>query len=372
MTTKKLIILAIIVIGLAAGSYLIYHFFFTQKLTDNSAGNQILITPAVTQSVFPLSKEKVLSPSIDETKQKIKYYSKENGNIYQVNFNGSELSKISAANLAGIINLIWSPDKEKVLGTFQQDSGIKRYLHDYQSGKDTLLNDSIGQAAWSPDGGKITVQSYDSATGTNTVSVANADGSDLKGIFQTRLKDMVLEWPTVDKISIKTPVSGLSDGLVLTVNPEDGTFKKIINGLFGLNVKWSPLGDKFIYSTTSSDGKNLNLFTAGQSGENSRALGISTLVEKCVFSQDDRTIFCGIPQKLSENAVWPDDYYKGLTSVSDQIFKINLDTGEKSLLFSPNPAEKSYDTSDLFLSPQEDYLFFINRKDGMLYGLKVE
>jgi hypothetical protein len=371
MTTKKLIILAIIVIGLAAGSYLVYHFYFTQSPATGSNDNQILITPATAQSIFPLSKEKVLSPSINESKQKIKYYSKENGNIYQVNFDGSGLSKISAANLAGIISLIWSPDRNKVIGTFQQNNGIKKYLHDYQNGKDTALNDSIGQAAWSPDGGKITIQSYDSANGTNTVSIANADGSDLKAVFQTRLKDMVLEWPTVDKISIKTPVSGLSDGLVLTVNPEDGTFKKIINGLFGLNIEWSPLGDKFIYSTTSSDGKNLNLSVADQNGQNGKALGISTLVEKCIFSQDDRTIFCAIPQKLSENAVWPDDYYKGLTSVSDQLFKINLDTGEKSLLFSPDPTGKSYDASSLFLSPQEDYLFFINKKDGILYGIKL-
>jgi len=372
MTTKKLIILAIIVIGLAAGSYLIYHFYFAQSSEEKSNGNEISITPTNTRDIFPLSKEKVLSPSIDESKQKIKYYSKENGNIYRVNFNGTELSKISAANLAGIVSLIWSPDKNKVLGTFQQNDSIKKYLHDYQNGKDTVLNDSIGQAAWSPDGAKIAVQSYDSASGTNTISTANADGNGLKAVFQTRLKDIILEWPTIDKISIKTPVSGLSDGLVLTVNPDDGTFKKIINGLFGLNIKWSPLGDKFIYSTTSSDGKNLNIFSASQNGENSKALRISTLVEKCVFSKDDRTIFCAVPQKLSGNAVWPDDYYKGLTSVSDQLFKINLDTGEKTLLFSPDPAGKSYDASNFFLSPQEDYLFFINRKDGMLYGLKVE
>jgi Tol biopolymer transport system component len=183
---------------------------------------------------------------------------------------------------------------------------------------------------------------------------------------------MVLEWPTIDKISIHTKTSGLSDGLAIVINPSNGEFYRVLGGIFGLNIKWSPLGNLLLYSSTSIEGKNPNLYVTDQTGQNKQALGINSITEKCVFSQDNRALFCAVPQTVSENAVWPDDYYKGMTATSDNFYKINLETGEKGLVFQPGENDKSYDAIDPFLSPKEDYLFFINRKDGMLYSLKIE
>jgi hypothetical protein len=371
MSIKKLLIITILLVGLIAGIYLIYHFYFKQTQPEEP-GAEINANTAENEKIFPLSKEKIVAPTINAPGNKIKYYAKSTGNIYEVNFDGSGLSQLSAANLANIIQIFWSPDKNQVLGIFQDGEKTKKYLHNYTSGKSTALNENIQQAAWSPDGKKIAVQTYDQNTTNTIISVANSDGSELKAIMQTRIKDLIVEWPTIDKISARTPSSGLSDGLVFIINPGDGTFTKILSGLFGLNVKWSQLGDKFIYSITSPEGKNPSLFSADQKGQNTKNLGVETIVEKCVFSQDNRIIICAVPQKISAAAVWPDDYYKGMVTVSDHFYKVNLSTGEKDLLYAPQDTAKSYDASELFLSPQEDYLFFINRKDGFLYGLKTQ
>lgn len=234
------------------------------------------------------------------------------------------------------------------------------------------MNSNINQVTWSPDGGKIAVQTFNSETQTSTISISNADGTDLKDVFSTRLKDFVLEWPTIDKLSLKTKPSGLSDGLVIMVNPENGNFLKVLGNIFGLNIKWSPLGNALVYSSTTTDGKNPSLFLADQAGQTKKALGLTTLVEKCSFSQDNHTLFCAVPQKTSTNAVWPDDYYKGMTTTSDTFAKTDLEDGQTSALFSPDANDKTYDAIDLFLSPKEDYLFFTNRKDGLLYSLKLE
>lgn len=371
ISTKKLIIILSLLAALIAIVYLVYIFFF-RPASPSEPNSQEVTASEKKQVIFPLSQEPVLSPTINSSGNKVRYYSKNNGNIYEVNFDGTGLSRISASNLAGLLNIIWSPDKEKVIGLFQKGDQIQKYLHNYQAGQSILMNSNINQIAWSPDGKKIALQTFNSETQTNTISISNADGSDLKDVFSTRLKDFILEWPTIDKISLRTKTSGLSDGLVLMVNPDNGSFSKVLGNIFGLNIMWSPLGNSLLYSSTTTDGKNPSLFLADQTGQTKKSIGFATLIEKCVFSQDNRTLFCAIPQTLSENAVWPDDYYKGMTTTADNFLKIDLEASQSSSIFSPNANDKTYDATGLFLSPKEDYLFFINKKDGLVYSIKLE
>ena len=371
ISTKKLIIILSLLAALIAIVYLVYIFFF-RPASPSEPNSQEVTASEKKQVIFPLSQEPVLSPTINSSGNKVRYYSKNNGNIYEVNFDGTGLTRISASNLAGLLNIIWSPDKEKVIGLFQKGDQIQKYLHNYQVGQSILMNSNINQIAWSPDGKKIALQTFNSETQTNTISISNADGSDLKDVFSTRLKDFILEWPTIDKISLRTKTSGLSDGLVLMVNPDNGSFSKVLGNIFGLNIMWSPLGNSLLYSSTTTDGKNPSLFLADQTGQTKKSIGFATLIEKCVFSQDNRTLFCAIPQTLSENAVWPDDYYKGMTTTADNFLKIDLEASQSSSIFSPNANDKTYDATGLFLSPKEDYLFFTNKKDGLVYSIKLE
>lgn len=370
MNIKSLIFIVLILALLVAGAYFAYTYFF-QNESPLKSGDEIIIEPQMSQRIIPLSKEKVLAPAIDESGKKIKYYDKATGNMHAVNFNGTNASTLSTAKLAGILRILWSPDKNKVIGFFKEGEQFKKYLHDYQTGKSTSLKEQVEQAVWAPDNNKIAVQTYDQEKNTSIISIANTNGEDLKPIFQTRIKDLILEWPAIDKISIRTKPSGLSEGLIFVANPDNGDFRSILKGSYGLGAKWSPLGNLLLYSSTNFEGKNVRLSTISHDGQNQKDLGIATLADKCAFSQDNRTLFCAVPQKLSENAVWPDDYYKGLTVTSDNFLKINLDTGQKDAIFSPDPLSKSYDASELFLSPEEKYLFFVNKKDGLLYGLKL-
>jgi hypothetical protein len=374
---KKLIIIAVaLLILLLIGAYVFYALFYRTTSSgigsSRNSGSTIVIKPNLTNGPVPLSQEKVLAPTIDSSGKKIEYYSKDQGNMYEVNFDGSNLSRVSSANLAGLLQVLWSPSKEKIVGIFQENNATKKYLHDYQNGTSIRLNEKIDQVAWAPDGNRIVIQSFSPDTNNNVISIADADGSNFKNIFQTRIKDLVLEWPIADKISIRTKTSGLSEGLLVTINPDSGIFSDVLRGIYGLNARWFPLGDKILYSATNSEGKNIKLFTAGQNGQEAKDINLATLVEKCVFSQDDRTLFCAIPQRLSENAVWPDDYYKGLVTTEDTFWKINLDTGQKTQIFSSETNARAYDAVNPFLSPQEDYLFFTNKKDGLLYSLKIE
>jgi hypothetical protein len=146
----------------------------------------------------------------------------------------------------------------------------------------------------------------------------------------------------------------------------------VLSEVYGMAVKWSPQGDKFVYTKTNKKGKNLYLYVSLKDGSAEANLNISTFVDKCVWSQDNRTIFCAIPKNIGGTEILPDDFYKGVFQSNDDFWKINLETAEITLLVEPwEKGEEIYDAIDLFLSPLEDYLFFVNKKDGLLYSIEL-
>ena len=79
---------------------------------------------------------------------------------------------------------------------------------------------------------------------------------------------------------------------------------------------------------------------------------------------------CAVP-KITPDILWPDDYYKKQYDAQEQIWKIDLASGKKDLLYE-FAADKNFDVANLVLSQSEDYLVFTNRKDDYLYSLKLK
>jgi len=294
-----------------------------------------------------------------------------NGNVFASDFSGNNLKKISSTTLNGLIKALWSPDKTKVIGVFSDNNIIKKYFYDYANNQSSLLSEKIGSVAWSPDSKKIAYQFIDAVSGQHSISTANPDNTNWKNIFKTRLDNLIVEWPSKEKISLRQPTSGLAQGLLYALNSESGDFNKILSDIFGLSIKWSPKADKILFSSTDDRGKNPKLSLSDGSGTNFKDLKLAGLADKCAWSNDDRTIFCALPQEISANAVWPDDYYKGLVILADDFYKINLETNEKIKILG-SASQASFDAQELFLSPKEDYLFFVNKRDGLLWSLKTQ
>ncbi len=370
MFSNKTLIIIISVLILIAGGILIYYYYSQEtEPVDGTETQPTTSDPTSTSRIKRISQESVLGVTIDD--QKAKYYSKENGNVFESNLNGSGTVLVSSSALPDLLKVLWSPSKNKVIAIFDQNGEAKKYSYDYTTGISTPLDDNIGWISWSPKEDKIAYQ-YNSPIAGNNISIADSDGSDWTSVFQTRMKDLIVEWPGSSRLSIRTKPSGLAESILYTISLADGDFKKMIGETYGLAVLWSPLGDKVLFSETDSQGKNLKLKVLETKTQTIQELNLATLPEKCAWSQDNRTIFCAVPKDISTRAVLPDDYYKKIISFADDFYRINLETkGETRIYKTENEEATAYDAKELLLSPQEDYLIFINQKDGQLYSLKL-
>jgi len=371
MSFKKILIIIIIALVLILGVFAVYNYFFKEEaLPEEMAGeNGILETSGVieTGGFVAISQEPVINPIIDG--RKVKYYSVSNGNVFQSDFDGSNLIRLSSNILTDIVKVVWSPNKNKVIGFFENNQTIKKYLYNFSDQRAILLNSNIRDIAWAQDREKIAYQYYDPQTEENSLNIAEPDGSQWETIIKTRMKDLIVEWPDTSKLAVRTRPSGLTQSVAYIINLADKKMEKIFSGNYGLTLLWSPLGDKILFSETNSQGKKLKLKIADNKGRIIGETKLATLPEKCVWSQDNRVFFCAVPRVIAEKAIMPDDYYKGILNLSDDLYKINLETGQAYLLTSES--SNNYDAINLLLSPQEDYLLFLNKKDNLLYSLAL-
>ncbi len=99
---------------------------------------------------------------------------------------------------------------------------------------------------------------------------------------------------------------------------------------------------------------------------------IMTLPEKCDFSTlDPSMMYCG--HELTEYPyTFPDDWYKGLRSFNDYIWKINLEFQSASQLINPlQSAGREIDIITLKVGAGDKMLYFINKHDKTLWVYEI-
>ena len=104
------------------------------------------------------------------------------------------------------------------------------------------------------------------------------------------------------------------------------------------------------------------------------ALNLATIVgDKCVWSQKNTTdLYCAIPKNLIRGN-FPDVWYQGKYAFNDNIIKIDTETfATKNLLEANTETKNDLDITNLQLSPNEDYLMFMNKSDLILWSLDIK
>jgi hypothetical protein len=367
MNIKRIVIIILIILVLVAIGVLVYYLFFKNAAVPVAPRSKTSF-PSAAQNEIQSQNGRVarisdfvsIAPSLNEQGGKVRFFERATGNLFEAGFDGGNLEKISSSVFApNLSKIVWSPQGSMFAALFDDDT--QNFVYNFSNGKSSFFNIAVRTVSFSPNKTQMAYQD------NNGIVISRSDASSPQTVLAAALPQLNLIWLKTGTISAWPAPSGLSQSFLISVNTS-GAIKKIADDMYGLSALWSPDGKKLLFShTTQAQGGGIILEIMDENGTNRKMLVAQTLADKCVWANDNVTVYCAVPQTIPQNIVMPDDYYKGILDQKDSFMKIDT----KTSIMNTALENTDYDAQDLILSPQEDYLMFINQKDGFLYSLKL-
>lgn len=289
------------------------------------------------------------------------------GHIYDAK-NGSVPDKISNVTIPQIKEALWGKDgKSLVLRYLKEDSSI-------QSFSATISTSSISTAisgTFLPANIKAIGVSGDKALYANpgkvsgSLYLADITGNKRTEVFSSSFTDWAISFENPKNAFIYSRPSGLEPGYGFILDLARGTATRISADAYGLEGTISPSGNHVFLSYTDDSTIKSSIYSLAKKAYVDVAPG--TLASKCAWSLVESTsIYCAIP-KNPNPGTYPDDWYKGLVSFSDSLWKIDVETGEMNLLLDPALEGEMFDVSALVVGPQDKEIAITNKKDLSLW-----
>jgi hypothetical protein len=196
--------------------------------------------------------------------------------------------------------------------------------------------------------------------------ISSPDLENQETVLDTPLKEILTSWVNRNTISINTKPSSKSFGYLYLLDTNNKTLDEALSRIIGLNSIVSRDKNKILYSTSVNKSASLR-FLDRETGI-TKEVGIKTFVDKCVWDESEEdTTYCAVPRDLNFRNL-PDNWYKGIVSFSDDIWKINLETEEMELVME---LTENIDVVNLKINETGDYLAFLNKKDMTLWGIDL-
>lgn len=201
------------------------------------------------------------------------------------------------------------------------------------------------------------------------MNIANPDGTGWEKITELNYKDIIIApVPQSGLVSFWTNPDANSETVLQSVSIVGQSSKILFTGKFGVDYLWNNNGTKALLShSDAKGGTKIRLAVINDQGGEYKNLEMPTFVTKCVWTRDNKTVYCALPGSIPESAILPNDYYVGKFNTTDTFWKVNTQTGEKERIVALDKIQGSFDASTLFLNYDESILFFVNKSDGKLY-----
>ena len=139
----------------------------------------------------------------------------------------------------------------------------------------------------------------------------------------------------------------------LFILKEGGELNKLLSYRINLNVRWSPSGEKLVFSVKDETSFESLFYKDIKNGGMTTALDISTNASKCVWVYED-SVICGV---------------KNQAQLKNEFYRINPEDGSKTLVATPNI---NLLVKEMAVSRSGDTLFVLNDIDSKLYALKIK
>lgn len=182
-------------------------------------------------------------------------------------------------------------------------------------------------------------------------------------IFDSSFTEWLPQFPNQNLVALASRPSSAVRGTLFFLDTKTNVLSRILDGFMGLTAKVSHDGKRVLYSTTR-EGKP-ELFVYDVEKKESTDLFVQTLPEKCAWSMKDlAVVYCAIPESMDQ-AIYPDQWYRGTISFSDRMWRINTDKiefGATGKIFTPSEYRAGpLDIINPVLSSDDSYILFMNK-----------
>ena len=375
---KKIFIISLILLFISLISWGTYIMIVKNKLPKPSeeklinTQKQATQKPIVTEPnsvLFNISDISVSSASKSVNKDFIRYITP-SGKVMEMTPRGTNQKELFDIGMKNIKNALWSANNNDLI-LYSSTDGLATYSEkEHNLHK---LKPTIDVAVWSDINNKILYKHFNTKTKQRSINIAKKDGTNWKKIVDIPFRHVsFMQIPNSSNVAFwKTGDSFYQSKLqkINIISPNKPTL--IHEGLYGADYLYNPNGDTILVSSVKTKGgSDITIGIMNSHGGEYENLKIPTLISKTVWSNDGRTLYYAQPTNIPENSVMPNDYNDGKFNTRDTFWKIDTKTGKKSRLIDLEDLTEKIDATNMFLSQNEDSLFFINRINNLLYKLK--
>ena len=306
------------------------------------------------------------------------------GNIYEYapDTQTGEVQRITNTTIPKIQEAVWSKSGNDLVLRYLDNNtdNISSFSGKITAGSSSInsfgeiigqfLSSNIKQLAINPSGNKIFELIEKSDKSGTYGFTTNLDGSGKKIIFDSPISYWNVSWVKENVITFTTKPNYRDVGLLYFFNPQTYSMNRILGNITGMSTITNKDASLVAYSYNTNNSFFLDVYDVVN--KISKNLQIATLADKCVWGNTNtKILYCAIPQTITTDD-YPDSWYQGLMSFSDNIWKIDTNTGATEELYQIGSNENAnIDVFDLKISTDDQYLVFSNKTDLSLWLLKL-
>jgi hypothetical protein len=310
----------------------------------------------------------------------IRFTDKATGHTLEANSSNNGIIKITNTTIPKIHETVWSKNGTGLISRYTNlnSPSIQTYLASIENKISTstqeytinglFLDVGISSIVFSPKADSVF---YIKSTSNGAEGyILNTKNLKSVQVFQSPVKNWIAEWPEENTISLTSPSSYYATGQTYHLNTKTNTLSKVLGNISGLTSLTSKDTKKIFYSLSTKTNFNSGLYTIKD--DKYESAPFRTLPEKCVWSKmHPEEIYCAVSTYIKAG-IYPDDWYQGLMSFDDQIWRWNTETGAVTLLVDLEK-ESGFliDAFNLSLDQDENNLIFMDKVSLQLWSLKI-
>ncbi len=370
--TKKIFIISSILF-LIAGIYLFVQFFLFQEkpiIHENKTKDDLSVLSnkenSLDKKIERVIKEEVVTPLMDVSGNKILYFNQ--GNFLLSNLKGTVKSSIGAYPFNVLEEIKWSSDNNQAI----IKDADKYYIFDISSLDAKPFKSDADNLIWGSKKDQVIYKFYDSNSQKRSLNIADSSGASWEEITEIPFRYAEIEVNSKDKkVALFSLPKASQETQLFIVDLLKKEKREIEKKYKGADYRWSPNGEKLLFSYTKDSGKT-SLAILNINDESVSELNFPGLVDKCVWLSDSIGIYCANLTYSDTEVVLPDDWESGKISSSDTFWKIDTVKGEQKRILELNEINENVDATSLFMDKDEKILFFVDKKTNNLFRIKLE